>query len=318
LAAAVEVTNLSREYTPRRTGGQTVTALDQVSLSVEEGETLGLLGPNGAGKTTMIKVLATVLLPTTGTAKVLGHDVIREGDKVRPVIGLVFGGDRGLYTRVSARENLLFWAALYHISRREAARRTGVLLDRFGLSSRADEPVERFSRGMKQRLHLARGLVNEPRVLYLDEPTAGLDPAAALELRAIIGELKADGRTILLATHDLDEAEALCDRVSLIDSGQIKMVERTDKVGRLLEGHDRIDFATDDGSLAESLRGEKGVDSVECLGQRRYRALTSATAGERTVLLRWLIDRGVVDVQTSTPSLEEVYLHVLGARRMNI
>jgi ABC-2 type transport system ATP-binding protein len=249
---------------------------------------------------------------------VLGHDVAREADAVRPIIGLVLGGDRGLYGRLSARDNLLFWAALYRIERREALRRSAELLDRFGLAERADERVEQFSRGMKQRLHLARGLIHQPPVLFLDEPTVGLDPTAAREVRALVAALKADGRTILLATHDMDEAAELCDRVSFIDRGAVRAVERTETIGRLLSGHDRIDFTTSATAVVQALRGLPGVESVDELADSRYRTHLTATDDHRRYLLRWLVDQGVVELQTSKPSLEEVYLHVLGDRGMMI
>jgi ABC-2 type transport system ATP-binding protein len=312
---AVEVNELRREFTGRR-GKDRVVALDGISLDIVEGETFGLLGPNGAGKTTLVKILATVLLPTSGTARVLGHDVERDPGAVRPVIGLVFGGDRGLYTRVSARANLMFWAALYRLGRRAAKQRTNELLDQFGLADRADEPVERFSRGMKQRLHLARGLIHEPRVLFLDEPTVGLDPAAAHEVWAIVRRLRSEGRTVLLATHDMAEAAELCDRVSMLDRGSIQLVEQPAAVGRLLSGGGRFDFETADPAVADAFARLAGVESVEPRGDGAYRAVVTADADARRDLLRWLLDRDVVDVQTSKPSLEEVYLHVLGGRGM--
>jgi ABC-2 type transport system ATP-binding protein len=314
---AIDVVGLRRVFPAGRREAPTI-ALDGLDLSVGHGETFGLLGPNAAGKTTLVKILATVLLPTAGTARVLGHDVAREADAVRPIIGLVLGGDRGLYGRLSARDNLLFWAALYRIERREALRRSAELLDRFGLAERADERVEQFSRGMKQRLHLARGLIHQPPVLFLDEPTVGLDPTAAREVRALVAALKADGRTILLATHDMDEAAELCDRVSFIDRGAVRAVERTETIGRLLSGHDRIDFTTSATAVVQALRGLPGVESVDELADSRYRTHLTATDDHRRYLLRWLVDQGVVELQTSKPSLEEVYLHVLGDRGMMI
>src|SRR5436189_1793843 len=170
---AVEVRDIGRVYTTRRR--ITVTALDGVSLSIPSGEVHGLLGPNGAGKTTLVKILSTVLLPTSGRASVCGHDVVGDTKAVRPLIGIVFGGERGLYTRLTARQNLEYWGALYRLSGREIKRRSVALLERMGLTDRADQRVEEFSRGMKQRLHLARGLMGDAKVLFLDEPTTGMD-----------------------------------------------------------------------------------------------------------------------------------------------
>src|SRR5215218_3787594 len=175
----VEAERLRREFAGRPRRSEPVVALDGLSLSVAAGELHGLLGPNGAGKTTLVKILSTVLLPTSGSARVLGQDVVGGGNRLRRRIGIVFGGERGQYRRVSARRNLLFWAAMYGLDGRQARRRADQLLARVGLAERADEPVERLSRGMTQRLHLARRLVSEPEVVFLDEPTVGLDPAPA-------------------------------------------------------------------------------------------------------------------------------------------
>src|SRR6266511_3209649 len=204
---AVAVEEVTRVFEPRRKRDARVVALDRVSLEIPQGEIHGLLGPNGAGKTTLVKILSTVLVPTSGRARVLGHDVVGEAAAVRPLIGIVFGGERGLYWRLTGRQNLEYWGALYKLSRAEIRVRSEQLIERVGLIERADERVETYSRGMKQRLHLARGLIGDANVLFLDEPTTGMDPLAAREFRRLIGELRGEGRTILLATHDMVEAE---------------------------------------------------------------------------------------------------------------
>src|SRR5436190_11933180 len=227
-AMAVEALALRRVFKTRATVRRKraeVVALDRVSLSVPEGEIHGLLGPNGAGKTTLVKIFSTVLLPTSGEARVLGRNVVREAQLVRPLIGIVFGGERGLYPRLTARQNLEYWGALYRLATPQVRRRVEELLERVGLTERADARVETFSRGMKQRLHLARGLVGNAKVLFLDEPTTGMDPLAAREFRRLVVDLRAEGRTILLATHDMVEAETVCDRVTLIDRGRIVATE---------------------------------------------------------------------------------------------
>ena len=200
----VETRDLRRVYRSQDNNPDVV-ALDGVSIEITEGEIHGLLGPNGAGKTTLVKVLSTVLLPTNGTASILGHDVVRETSKVRPLIGIVLGGDRGLYWRLTGRQNLEYWAALYKVPRQAARRRSSDLLEQVGLTDRADYLVETYSRGMKQRLHLARGLVADAPVLFLDEPTAGMDPIASRGFQQLVKELRSEGRTILLATHDMAE-----------------------------------------------------------------------------------------------------------------
>src|SRR5439155_15048230 len=172
-----------------------VVALEDLSLEVGEGELFGLLGPNGAGKTTTVKILTTLLIPTAGSASVLGYDVVRDARQIRPRVGFVFGGERGLYYRVSGRDNLEYFAELYAVEPRRIRVRVDELLDLVGLRDRANERVEGYSRGMKQRLHLARMLLHDPAVLFLDEPTIGLDPIGARELREAVQRLHAVGNT---------------------------------------------------------------------------------------------------------------------------
>jgi ABC-2 type transport system ATP-binding protein len=309
---AVTVRGLRRSY--RRRTGPELLALAGIDLDVAVGEVHGLLGPNGAGKTTLCKILSTVLLPTAGSATVLGHDVVSAADAVRRRIGIVFGGERGLYTRLTARQNLEYWAALYRVPRRQARDRVSVLLNRVGLTQRADERVETFSRGMKQRLHLARGLVGDPRVLLLDEPTVGMDPVAAQEFRVLVDELRAEGRTVLMATHDMAEAEALCDRVSLIDGGRLLATESPVTIGRWLCRYERVDARGVPDAVADGLHLLPGVARVHrSTVSGTVRVETNADAASRDIL-RHLLDAGVTDLATSRPSLEEVYLDVIGGR----
>ena len=223
--AAIEVDEVCRSFRSRpglfKRRSIEVEALKGVSFSIEPGELFGLLGPNGAGKTTTIKILTTLLLPTSGSVRVLGFDPASEPAKVRPLIGYVFGGDRGLYDRLSARDNLSYFADVYRVPIRRKAARIDELLDLVGLRGRERERVEGFSRGMKQRLHIARGLLHDPAVLFLDEPTIGLDPVGARELRETVATLRDAGKTILLTTHYMFEADELCGRVAVITGGRI-------------------------------------------------------------------------------------------------
>src|SRR3954449_9442098 len=188
--AAIEAEVLRRTYKThtgtlrRRT--KEIEAVRGVSFAVEQGELFGLLGPNGAGKTTTIKMLITLLIPTSGSAKVLGLDVVKDAREVRKRIGYVFGGERGLYERLSAYDNLRYFAELYAVPAREQKSRIAELLELVGLTGREKERVEGYSRGMRQRLHIARGLLHDPPVVFLDEPTIGVDPVGARELRATI------------------------------------------------------------------------------------------------------------------------------------
>jgi len=304
-----------RVFTPRKR--EPVTALDGVSLSIPAGEVHGLLGPNGAGKTTLVKILSTVLLPTSGRALVCGHDVVAATKSVRPLIGIVFGGERGLYTRLSARQNLEYWGALYRLSGVQIKERSAALLERVGLTDRADQRVEEFSRGMKQRLHLARGLMGDARVLFLDEPTTGMDPLAAREFRTLIGELKGEGRTILLTTHDMVEAETVCDRVSLIDRGRILATETPRSLGTLISRFQRIDVEGAPPELLAAIERTPGVSSVSLQPDGSTRVEVNEEGATGTVL-RLLVDAGVTSVRTSLPGLEEVYVQVIGERGLTI
>jgi ABC-2 type transport system ATP-binding protein len=313
----IQTRNLRRVYKARNQAPE-VLALDGVSIDVEDGEIWGLLGPNGAGKTTLVKILSTVLLPTSGSASILGHDVVRQTAAVRRLFGIVFGGERGLYWHLTGRQNLEYWAALYEVPPKDASERVGRLLERVGLSEKADHLVESYSRGMKQRLHLARGLIGNARVLFLDEPTTGMDPLAARDFRKLIGELRSEGRTILLTTHDMAEAEAVCDRVALIDHGRLLAVETPRTLSRLIAKYERIDFERGPEETAQELRRMAGVASVSALrGNGSYRVeLSDQAAAER--VLAFLLSVGITSIRTSHPTLEEVYVHLIGDRGLKI
>src|SRR5919108_4906582 len=223
--AAIEAADLRRTYKTHtgtfRRRAKEIEAVRGISFSVEKGELFGLLGPNGAGKTTTIKMLITLLIPTSGTATVLGFDVVKQAREVRKRIGYVFGGERGVYERLSGWDNLRYFAELYGVPPREQTKRIESLLELVGLKGREQERTEGYSRGMKQRLHVARGLLHDPPVVFLDEPTIGLDPVGARELRATIAQLVDAGKTVLLTTHYMFEADALCDRIAVINKGEI-------------------------------------------------------------------------------------------------
>jgi ABC-2 type transport system ATP-binding protein len=315
--AAVEVDAITRIFEPRRRSATRVVALDRVSLEIPAGEIHGLLGPNGAGKTTLVKILSTVLLPTSGRARVLGHDVVEETKAVRPLIGIVFGGERGLYTRLTARQNLEYWGALYRLPGALVKERTQTLLERVGLSDRANQRVEEYSRGMKQRLHLARGLMGDASVLFLDEPTTGMDPLAAREFRRLISELKAEGRTILVTTHDMAEAETVCDRVTLIDHGKVLATETPRTLGTLISRFQRIDAEGAEAALLAEIEALPGVSSVERRldGEARIEVNEEGATGE---VLGRLVAAGVTSVRTTLPSLEEVYVQLIGERGLEL
>lgn len=198
-----------------------VRGIDALDMEIPPGRVTGLLGLNGAGKTTTIKVLSTLLLPTAGSATVDGLDLVRDAAAIRRRINMVAGGERMVYWRLTGRENLWYFAQLYDVPRQGLRARIDGLLQAVGLEDAADTPVERYSKGMKQRLQIARGLINEPRYLFLDEPTIGLDAPIARQVRTMVSEMAAAGRGVLLTSHYLQEVEELCSHVYLIDRGQL-------------------------------------------------------------------------------------------------
>ncbi|HNX39837.1 MAG TPA: ABC transporter ATP-binding protein [Methanothrix sp.] len=215
---------------------EVITTLDGVNLKVREGEVLGLLGPNGAGKSTLIKILCTLILPSEGNAYVGGFDVVKEGGKARSCIGFITTDERSFYWRLSGRENLQFFATLHNLPRSIARDRVEELLDVVRLKNRAHEPFLNYSAGMKQRMAIARGLLNDPAVLFMDEPTRSLDPGAAKSLRDFIKEhiVMQRGKTVFISTHQMDEAEELCNKVAILDEGKIKAHASPDELkGRL-------------------------------------------------------------------------------------
>jgi ABC-2 type transport system ATP-binding protein len=319
--SAIELRDVTRVFrtstgTLRRKAKEIV-ALDGLSLEVAEGELFGLLGPNGAGKTTTIKILTTLLIPTTGTATVEGLDVVRDAQAVRRKIGFVFGGERGLYYRLSGRDNLRYFAELYAVPPREISSRVEELIEMVGLKDRGDERVEGYSRGMKQRLHLARTLVHRPRVIFLDEPTIGLDPIGARELRRIVSELHRSGATIILTTHYLFEADELCQRIGIIDKGHLVALGTPADLKEHVSDLSVVElevFGVDAASL-DRLRGLDFVDSV-VVEQRELRQLlrVQTRMAERAIapLIAALGDVDVGRVAVREATLEDAYVRLVG------
>ena len=290
-----------------------VEAVREVSFTIEPGELFGLLGPNGAGKTTTIKMLITLLIPTAGSARVLGLDVVKDAREVRKRIGYVFGGERGVYERLSGYDNLRYFAELYGVPPKLQKPRIEELLELVGLKGREHERAEGYSRGMKQRLHVARGLLHDPEVLFLDEPTIGLDPVGARELRSTIASLTAAGKTILLTTHYMFEADALCDRIAVISKGKIVAegtpadLKRGVGQGSVLE----VEVYGVDEETIERVRRLGGVlaVSVEEREQAQVLVVQTQTEVELTSAILGNLNGGQVGrISQREPTLEDAYV----------
>jgi ABC-2 type transport system ATP-binding protein len=321
-AAVIEARDLRRTY--RTTTGVIrrrpleVEAVRGISFRVQQGELFGLLGPNGAGKTTTIKMLITLLLPTSGEARVLGLDVVADAREVRKRIGYVFGGDRGLYERLSAYDNLRYFAELYGVSGAHQRRRIDEVLSLVGLTGRESERVEGYSRGMRQRLHIARGILHDPEVVFLDEPTIGVDPVGARELRETIGGLVEAGKTVLLTTHYMFEADALCDRIAVIAKGRIvgagtpAELKASVTEGRVTEVEV---FGVGDSAVAR-VRALDGVTAVTVEEREQAQLLVVQSDAEREVTALILAELDGVEVgrvSSREPTLEDAYVSLVTA-----
>jgi len=294
-------------------------AVDGIDLVVEPGEIFGLLGPNGAGKTTTMKMLATLLIPTSGTIRVLGVDPLDRPREVRARLGAMLSGERSLYWKLTGRENLEYFAALYHVPPSETKARIANVLAAVKLADRADDYVERYSTGMRQRLALARALLPDPPLVVLDEPTVGLDPQASRDLRDRVRELKAQGRTVLLTTHYMEEADQLCDRVAIIDHGRIvaldtpaalKRTIRAEEVVRLeiaLDGDERpvIDRLARSATVARSERSNGTLAvTAHCASARDFVPAAFDAARSTGATIR--------HVEVVPVTLEDVFLSLTG------
>ena len=337
--AAIRTRGLTKTYPPRKRtlvdrlrrkpAKPALTALDGVDLDVRKGELFGLLGPNGAGKTTLVKILCTLLLPTSGEASVAGLDIQHESDAIRRKVGVVLGGDRGLYWRLTGRENLWYFSQLYDMPRPEAEAAIARVLAAVGLADRADDRVENYSKGMKQRLHIARGLLTDPEILLLDEPTIGLDPHAARSLRALVRKLVDDDkRTVVLTTHYMYEADALSDRIGVLHKGKLialgtpaelkaKHATRGAILARVRQDADRV-LAPHGSFTKRTLDGgvtEYRVRGASDAGTGRIPAGSSVPFADAAgAIAAALAKEGVplVGLQVEEPSLEDVFVALTG------
>jgi ABC-2 type transport system ATP-binding protein len=312
--AAIATAELVKTY-PAGRGAPPVRALDGLTLTVESGTVFGLLGPNGAGKSTAVKILSTLSRPDSGSAHVAGVDVLREPEQVRFRIGLV-GQKASSDPMSTGRENLVLAARIQGLSASAATTRAAELLDRFDLADAADRLAKTYSGGMARKLDVAIGLVHRPSVLFLDEPTTGLDPEARSQMWAEITRLTAERVTVLLTTHYLDEADRLADRLAIIDHGRLVVEGTPEELKRQLHGdtvHVDLDSAAAAHSAAATLAGATGLTEVTVDGAS-VRARAGSAAGAIPAVLALLENAGlaVVSVRVARPSLDDVYLRYAG------
>ncbi|MDD5369103.1 MAG: ABC transporter ATP-binding protein [Anaerolineaceae bacterium] len=317
---AIEADHLRKIYSTtigfwRRSKKETI-AVDDISFSVEKGELFGILGPNGAGKTTTVKMLTTLLLPTGGAARILGMDVVHDTQGIRPCIGFTFGGGRGLYTRLSAQDNLRYFAELYGLDPKLTHRRVPELLELVGLAGREQERVETYSSGMQQRLHLARVMLPDPDLLFLDEPTVGIDPVGSRELRRIVKDLVGLGKTVLLTTHYLYEAEELCDRIAIINRGHLVALDTPLGLKRQVSGETVIDVIIREGrsGLIDQLMGLGGRAEFKVMSNREPPSISIRTYEPgcvMEVLAPYLARQAIQGLEIHSPSLEDVYVSII-------
>jgi ABC-2 type transport system permease protein len=330
LSHAIQTLELTKRFpgpaglgTPLRSfRGEEVVAVDSVTLSVRRGELFGLMGPNGAGKTTLIKLLCTLVIPTSGAATVSGF-ALADGENVRRHIGLVGGEERSFYWRLTGRENLRFYASLYGLSRSQTEKRLRQLSVLLGLEEVLDQRFDRYSAGMKQRLALARGLLNEAEVLFLDEPTKSLDPTAAMRLRETIRDLAhSQGRTVVLVTHQLSEAEQICDRIGIMHRGKLRVTGDIGRLREFVKPEERYSIQVVDLSAAtidELQRLEGVVDlTAEARGPNRVALDLRLVEGTVTLapVLRMIMEAGgeIESIKAEEVTLEEIFEEFTGDR----
>lgn len=302
-------------------------ALDHINVKIRSGELFGLLGPNGAGKTTFVKCLSTILIPDKGTATINGFDILEQTQMVRASLGLVVGGERTLYWKLTAKDNLMYFASLYKMPRNAAKARVEELLSLMGLSDRADERLEDYSTGMRQKIAIARALLHNPPILLLDEPTLGLDPTFSRQIRNQIKTLcHNEGKTVLLATHYMKEADDLCDRVAIINDGKIVAVDPPSQLKAIVRETEVLEVACHnpppdvesylkgicrDAEIVTLIRGE------EPKGTPFRIKIIGGTAEENVELAIDALRRKnvqIIGVNVSMPTLEDAFIKLTGAK----
>lgn len=317
MSSIIEVDRLTKTY------AGVVTAVNGVSFEVEEGEIFGFLGPNGAGKSTTIMMLTTLIRPTSGRAGVAGFDVVKEPDRVRLSLGYV-SQELSVDDNLTGSDNLFLQAGFYHLPKKEAGARCEELLKLVDLHERADDPVETYSGGMRKRLDIAAGLIHRPRVLFLDEPTLGLDIQTRRQIWQYINYLREEvNMTIFLTTHYMDEADALCDRLAIIDRGVIKVIDTPTNLKSRVGGdivNARFSEAAQD-KIAEALQAISGLPAVYSVKPHGGECIIVVKNGEEAIpeifQVTQPLDVKIDRVTLKRPTLDDVYLHFTGRELRN-
>ena len=317
--AIIEVQNLKRDFTVSDgffgRKKKTVHAVRGIDFSINQGEIFGLLGQNGAGKTTTIKMLITMLAPTSGVCKVLGFNTFGQEDQIRNRINFVFGGEYGVYRRLSARDNLKYFANLYKIPHKIRDKRINELLELVGLSEQGDLRTETYSKGMIQRVQIARGLINNPEILFLDEPTIGLDPLGAEMLRKTIVEANRRGTTVLLTTHNMYEADELCGRIAIIKEGELLVVDAPAKIKERISNEDVIvlKFLKNQPGLKEKIEALKGILHVTTSSEGEYILRISCVRGVdvQSQILSMVNPKMIKEFKSEEITLEDAYIKLV-------
>ncbi len=322
----IQATGITKEYTVSKKRGffrktkEKVIAVNDLDLTINKGEIVGLLGLNGAGKTTTIKMLSTLLLPTSGIITVDGENIEKNPKSIKQKVNMIAGGERMLYWRLTGYENLVYFGKLYGISGAPLKNRIWSLLETVGLSEAAHTPVEQYSKGMKQRLQIARGLINDPTYLFLDEPTLGLDVPIAKQLRSMIRKLALDeGKGILLTTHYLDEVEELCDRVYIINKGELLLHDSPKNIIKTVVKDYRVNIYIDvlhkeSMRRVESILKKEEIFLEASMGPEGQMLELNATFDPTSIILNVCMKEGVnlQKLEVKRPRLEDAILQLAG------
>ncbi len=306
----IEVKNLAKTF-------KTLKAVDDVSFTVKKGEIFGLLGPNGAGKSTTLRILSTLARPTSGTATIGGYDVVKDDNKVREMLGIV-SEKMIIYDRLTAKENLWFFGCLFGIPKDQLNKRIDELLSLVNLTQFKDKQVGTFSTGMRQRMNVIRALLNDPKVLFLDEPTLGLDPQSSVEIRDFVKKLnKEHGTTIIITTHMMVDADILCDRIAIVDHGKIIALDTSANLKKATVGANtliiKLEVSNLTGDMVTKIKALPCVDAVTQEGETKLRVIVHGENAFDDILdaVRDMKGR-ISSMENLQPTLEDVFLHMTG------